>query len=141
MRTMRTRKSGLDLGVGRSLGWNGGGSPHELSRALGAVQEPNEEAVVSLTWNRSIDWNGEDWRGRAACKDTDPELFFPVGSTGPAVDQIREAKSVCSTCEAKEPCLEFALATNQESGVWGATSEDERRRLRKGWLARQRQAS
>jgi WhiB family redox-sensing transcriptional regulator len=97
--------------------------------------------VLSLTWNRSIDWDSDDWRERAACKDTDPELFFPVGTTGPAVDQIDAAKAVCIDCEAKELCLEFALATNQESGVWGATSEDERRRLRKGWLARQRRAS
>jgi WhiB family redox-sensing transcriptional regulator len=40
-----------------------------------------------------------------------------------------------------DPCLEFALATNQEAGIWGATSEEERRKLRKAWLARQRRAS
>jgi WhiB family transcriptional regulator, redox-sensing transcriptional regulator len=105
------------------------------------VHKLNEEAVLSLTWNRSIDWDSDDWRTRAACKDTDPELFFPVGTTGPAVEQIDAARTVCLDCGAKDPCLEFALATNQESGVWGATSEDERRRLRKGWLARQRRAS
>ena len=37
--------------------------------------------------------------------------------------------------------LEFALATNQESGVWGATSEEERRKLRKQWVARQRRTT
>ena len=74
----------------------------------------------------------------AACRNTEPDLFFPVGTTGPAVDQIEAAKRVCRACEALEPCLDFALATNQESGVWGGTSEEERRKLRKAWLAARR---
>ena len=96
---------------------------------------------MSLTWSRSIDWDANDWRDRAACRDTEPDLFFPIGSTGPALDQIEAAKAVCRMCDAQDMCLEFALATNQESGVWGGTSEDERRKLRKAWLARQRRAS
>lgn len=96
---------------------------------------------MALTWSRSIDWDAEDWRDRAACRDTEPDLFFPVGTTGTAVEQIEAAKAVCRQCESQAPCLEFALTTNQESGVWGATSEDERRKLRKVWLARQRRAS
>ena len=96
---------------------------------------------MALTWNRSIDWDSDDWRTRAACRDTDPELFFPVGTTGQAVDQIESAKTICRICEAQSDCLEFALATNQESGVWGCTAEEERRKLRKVWLARQRRAS
>jgi WhiB family transcriptional regulator, redox-sensing transcriptional regulator len=96
---------------------------------------------VALTWNRTIDWDAEDWRSRAACKDTEPELFFPIGTTGNALDQIDAAKAVCQLCDAQTDCLEFALATNQESGVWGCTSEEERRKLRKAWLARQRRAS
>jgi len=96
---------------------------------------------VALTWNRSIEWDSDDWRERAACRDTDPELFFPIGTTGLAIEQIKEAKAVCNCCESIEECLEFALATNQESGVWGGTSEEERRKVRKAWLARQRRAS
>ena len=96
---------------------------------------------MTLTWTRTIDWDLDDWRDRSACRDTDPELFFPVGTTGPALDQIAAAKAVCRACEAQAACLEFALATNQESGVWGGTSEEERRKLRKAWLARQRHAS
>jgi WhiB family redox-sensing transcriptional regulator len=96
---------------------------------------------VTLTWSRTIDWDTDDWRDSAACRDTDPELFFPIGTTGMALDQIDAAKAVCQACAAQEPCLEFALATNQESGVWGGASEEERRKLRKAWLARQRQAS
>ncbi len=96
--------------------------------------------AVALTWNRSYDWDTDDWRQKASCRDTDPDLFFPVGTTGTALDQIEAAKVVCRDCYALPECLEFALATNQESGVWGGTSEDERRKLRKAWLARRRRA-
>jgi WhiB family redox-sensing transcriptional regulator len=93
---------------------------------------------VALTWTRSIEWDTDDWRKGASCRDTDPDLFFPIGTTGQAIDQIEAARSVCLACEVREPCLEFALATNQESGVWGGTSEEERRKLRKAWLAARR---
>jgi WhiB family redox-sensing transcriptional regulator len=96
---------------------------------------------VALMWAPPIEWSTEDWRDRAACRDTDPDLFFPIGTTGTALDQIESAKLVCRSCDAMSACLEFALATNQESGVWGGTSEEERRKLRKAWLARQRRAS
>jgi WhiB family transcriptional regulator, redox-sensing transcriptional regulator len=72
-----------------------------------------------------------DWRARSACLDADPELFFPVGSTGPAERQVDEAKLVCATCEVRDACLEWALAAKQEHGVWGGLSEDERRSLRR----------
>ncbi|HVB06915.1 MAG TPA: WhiB family transcriptional regulator [Acidimicrobiales bacterium] len=96
---------------------------------------------MALTWNRTVEWDSDEWRNSAACRDTDPDLFFPIGTTGQAIEQIESAKAVCETCEALEPCLAFALATNQESGVWGATSEEERRKLRKSWLAEQRRAA
>lgn len=96
---------------------------------------------MALSWNRTVEWDSEDWRTAAACRDTDPDLFFPVGTTGQAIDQIDAAKAVCGLCASQPACLEFALATNQESGVWGATSEEERRKLRKAWLAARRRAS
>ena len=96
---------------------------------------------MSLTWSRTFDWDTDDWRHKASCRSVDPDLFFPVGTTGMALDQIEQAKAVCHSCEARPACLEFALSTNQESGVWGATSEDERRKLRKQWLASQRRRS
>ena len=96
---------------------------------------------MALTWSRSVEWDLDDWRNNAACRDTDPDLFFPVGTTGPAIEQIESAKGVCRQCDVQTTCLEFALATNQESGIWGGTSEEERRKLRKAWLARQRRAS
>ena len=79
------------------------------------------------------------WRQQAICRDTDPDLFFPVGTTGQALVQIERAREVCNQCPVKRDCLEFALETNQDSGIWGGTSEEERRKLRKAWLARQRE--
>jgi WhiB family transcriptional regulator, redox-sensing transcriptional regulator len=73
----------------------------------------------------------QGWRAHASCRDTDPDLFFPVGTTGPAVEQIAAAKAVCASCPSRQPCLEFALETNQDSGVWGGLSEDERRTIRR----------
>jgi WhiB family redox-sensing transcriptional regulator len=76
------------------------------------------------------------WRDHASCKFTSPELFFPVGGTGVATDVIRAAKAVCQTCEVRKACLNYALETNQENGIWGGTTEDERRRMRRTWLLR-----
>jgi WhiB family redox-sensing transcriptional regulator len=78
------------------------------------------------------------WRNDAICRDTNPDLFFPVGTTGQALVQIEQAKTVCRECPVQAPCLEFALSTNQDSGIWGGTSEEERRKLRRAWVARQK---
>ena len=59
----------------------------------------------------------------------DPELFFPVGTAGPALDQIEQAEAVCRRCPVSAPCLTFALSTRQDTGVWGGLSVDERRPL------------
>ena len=77
----------------------------------------------------------QDWRVTATCRDLDPDLFFPVGVTGVAVEQIDAAKAYCSTCSARAACLDFAITTNQEYGVWGGTTEDERRVLRRAYRA------
>ena len=76
------------------------------------------------------------WRKSASCRDTSPELFFPIGTTGDAVVQIDEAKQVCFQCPAQVRCLEFALVNNQDSGIWGGASEEERRHLRRTYLRR-----
>ncbi|MFC6081611.1 WhiB family transcriptional regulator [Sphaerisporangium aureirubrum] len=72
-----------------------------------------------------------DWRHRAACRDVDPELFFPIGNTGPALMQIEEAKQVCRSCPVVESCLKWAIESGQDAGVWGGLSEDERRALKR----------
>ncbi|MFH8669683.1 WhiB family transcriptional regulator [Streptomyces anulatus] len=73
----------------------------------------------------------ENWRLHAACREEDPDLFFPIGSTGPAVVQTEEAKAVCRTCPVRAACLEWALENKQDSGVWGGLSENERRSLKR----------
>ena len=78
------------------------------------------------------------WRDRAICRDTDPDLFFPVGTTGQALVQIARAKEVCNECPVKIDCLEYALETNQDSGIWGGLAEEERRAIRRQTAARQR---
>jgi WhiB family redox-sensing transcriptional regulator len=67
-----------------------------------------------------------EWQERALCAQTDPEAFFPEkgGST-------REAKRICSGCEVRAECLDYALAHDERFGIWGGLSERERRRLRR----------
>ncbi|HSX33305.1 MAG TPA: WhiB family transcriptional regulator [Candidatus Saccharimonadales bacterium] len=71
-----------------------------------------------------------DWLTEGICKDEDPDLFFPIGNDGPALLQTAQAKAVCRRCPVKDECLQWALETGQDDGVWGALSKDERRRLR-----------
>lgn len=72
-----------------------------------------------------------DWRHKAICRDEDPELFFPVGTSGPAIAQIADAKLVCARCPVTAECLSWALESGQDAGVWGGMSEDERRALKR----------
>jgi WhiB family transcriptional regulator, redox-sensing transcriptional regulator len=72
-----------------------------------------------------------DWRHEAACREVDPELFFPIGNSGPALLQIEEAKQVCRRCSVMEECLRWAIDSGQDAGVWGGMSEDERRALKR----------
>jgi WhiB family redox-sensing transcriptional regulator len=72
-----------------------------------------------------------DWVNRAKCRNEDPELFFPIGCTGPAAMQVEAAKAVCAGCSVREECLEWAIRTGQDSGVWGGLAEEERRALRR----------
>lgn len=70
------------------------------------------------------------WWERARCRDEDPELFFPVGTSGPAVVQAELARAVCRRCPVIDECLQWALSTGQDAGVWGGLTADERRAMR-----------
>lgn len=87
---------------------------------------PSADPPVSIHWLHS-----------AACRDEDPELFFPIGNTGPALVQIEEAKAVCRRCPVREQCLQWALESGQDHGVWGGMGQDDRRRFARR-AARQR---
>jgi WhiB family redox-sensing transcriptional regulator len=77
-------------------------------------------------WTAGLEADAQSWQERALCAETDPEAFFPEkgGST-------REAKKICTGCEVKAECLEYALANDERFGIWGGLSERERRRLRR----------
>ena len=68
-----------------------------------------------------------DWRLRAACLDSDPELFFPEGTSGPALEEAARAKLVCAGCPVRARCLDWALANGAAFGIWGGRTEQERR--------------
>lgn len=96
-------------------------------------KEPGREAEL-LTPVDALDGFSElfeeteeqTWQERALCAQTDPEAFFPEkgGST-------REAKRICSVCEVRAECLEYALAQDERFGIWGGLSERERRKLKR----------
>jgi WhiB family redox-sensing transcriptional regulator len=72
------------------------------------------------------------WQLEAKCAGHDPDLFFPVGTTTQANQQIQYAKeNFCSQCLVVMECLDWSIKTNQDSGIWGGKSEEERRILRR----------
>lgn len=80
-----------------------------------------------------------DWKARAACSGYPNELFFPAAE---ATDRsVAKAVAVCSICRVTNDCLEYAFETNQRAGVWGGTTERERKSLRRKWLAERRRGS
>ena len=80
------------------------------------------------------------WYHLAACQDEDPEMFFPIGATGPAQRQLMNAKRVCARCPVQSECLRLALMTGIEHGVWGGMSEDERRAIKQQTARRRRRS-
>ena len=81
------------------------------------------------SFNKARQYDSGNWRNDAACRETDPNLFFPVGASGPAVEQIANAKAICSNCLARVACLKYALDSHQDYGIWGGTTEEERRKI------------
>lgn len=75
--------------------------------------------------NTSVALRPAYWRDRAACRDIDPDLFFPVATGGSSLAQEARALAVCRTCTVRAPCLRFAMDT-REDGVWGGTTAAER---------------
>jgi WhiB family redox-sensing transcriptional regulator len=78
------------------------------------------------------------WTNQAACRDADPELFFPVSETATAVTY---AKAVCALCPVRPACLQHAVGTGEGHGIWGGLTPDERRNPRRSRPARQAAAA
>ncbi|MGH9198090.1 MAG: WhiB family transcriptional regulator, partial [Acidimicrobiia bacterium] len=75
-----------------------------------------------------------EWQERAACREYDNVLFFGADEGESEIEkQTREAhaRSICQTCPVKEPCLEFAMETNQKYGIWGGLTDKERSSLKR----------
>jgi WhiB family redox-sensing transcriptional regulator len=70
-----------------------------------------------------------EWSDRAACLSAEPDVFFPVGSAGLAVDDITAAKAICAGCSVLADCRDYALRSRQPFGVWGGLDEEERRAI------------
>ena len=64
------------------------------------------------------------WRKHAACRGIDPDVFYPISD-----EEAGEAKAICDLCAVRESCLEHALANREREGIWGGTTERERRRI------------
>ena len=88
--------------------------------------DPVRLGVPGVCKSASEDSNPLAWQEDSLCAQTDPEAFFPEkgGST-------RDAKRICTSCDVKSQCLEYALANDERFGIWGGLSERERRKLRK----------
>jgi WhiB family redox-sensing transcriptional regulator len=80
-----------------------------------------------------------DWKAKAGCLDEDPELFFPIGTTGAALDQIDRAKAVCRQCKAITQCLDWAMERTSKRHM-GRSHKDERRSWRRAQRRRSAQA-
>jgi WhiB family transcriptional regulator, redox-sensing transcriptional regulator len=76
------------------------------------------------------------WASHGACLDSDPDLFFPIAPSGPALQQAAQAKAICAHCPVRLDCLSYALDTGQDAGVWGGTTEEERRQIRTERISR-----
>ena len=68
----------------------------------------------------------EPWREDAACRDEDTNIFFPLND-----DAAGPALAICAQCPVRAQCLEWALATRQDDGIWGGLTENERRVVRR----------
>lgn len=90
------------------------------------IAPPGKDADLTI-W-RTVFAPTPEWMRSAACKGS-TALFFPSAQTVGQVDLIREAKALCAACSVRAECLAFALEHPQK-GIWGGTTERERRTRR-----------
>ncbi|MGQ0742826.1 MAG: WhiB family transcriptional regulator [Acidimicrobiales bacterium] len=103
-------------------------------------------ATERLLERQLAEASATQWMADAACRESDVALFFP--EPGPGSDVSRDAagadearaeaeartqtaKAICAACPVRQKCLDFALVTRQEDGIWGGLDEAERRRFRR----------
>ncbi|WP_433785029.1 WhiB family transcriptional regulator [Actinomycetospora sp. CA-101289] len=77
---------------------------------------------------------GTGWQTRAACHDTDPDLFFPATDDDTSLTTTRARITIaplCRACPVATECLRWALDTGQDYGLWAATTPTDRRAIRR----------
>jgi WhiB family transcriptional regulator, redox-sensing transcriptional regulator len=129
--------SGQDTGPGSVLT-----SPAAALPAPAPVLAPDPLPGRVVMTSSEFAGRSPGWMPRSACRGEDPELFFPIAGSGPALAQILAAKAVCFRCAVRAACLSYALATRQ-AGIWGGTTQEERDAMRRspGFPAREHSAS
>ncbi|WP_431781761.1 WhiB family transcriptional regulator [Streptomyces chumphonensis] len=91
-----------------------------MTRPRSLIHRPQPPATTA---------GGDDWRLRGICRDEDPEIWFPVGTTGPAYAEAEWARQICCHCPVMEACAEYALDERIEHGIWGGLDEQQRRKI------------
>ena len=111
--------AGAGQGIGQGMGQG-------MGQGIGPSQGIGQSQGIAGLLGIGLEADAQSWQEQALCAETDPEAFFPEkgGST-------REAKKICTGCEVKAQCLEYALANDERFGIWGGLSERERRKLKK----------
>ena len=105
---------------------------HRRSRYM-IPEEKRDGTVLMLS---DLMWEPDaGWRESAACSGVDSDTFFPASEEESAT---KAAKRICSECPVRDTCLQYALSTNQTSGVWGGLDAGERRRMRRRLRDRER---
>ena len=70
-----------------------------------------------------------EWQAHAACAGSDPKIFFPVAGHA---NLAKKAKRICAGCSVSDECHDYAQDLMMKYGVWGGTTEKERRQIRRG---------
>ena len=113
----------------RQAGWHVPHSHHHVSpameQALSDLRQFNMHRGTAIS---QAEYDRDGWREHANCKGIDPNLFHPErGSNG---FDMATAKNVCAGCTVRQDCLDYALDNFEMIGIWGGTTERERRRIR-----------
>lgn len=95
----------------------------QISRDIKAPVSPTQLTTEVSTSSKSRR-SPENWRESANCRDSDPDMFFPSEVSG-----VNAAKAICAACVSIDSCLDYALDNNILHGVWGGTSERQRRKI------------
>ena len=112
-----------------SLPWDADTATDNLEHARRSRRADLDDGTTSTSGYRRYAQPveaGLDWRYRGACIGEDPDIWYPERG-----ETTLTAKLICERCEVRGDCLEYALDAGEKHGIWGGTSERERRVLRR----------